>query len=64
MCCGGSPLAMRRMLNVASYARTLACTQALASHSGLTNVAADGRDQVVGLCMFRADRPQLNSWRR
>jgi hypothetical protein len=24
---------------------------------GLTNVAADGRDQVVGLCMFRVESP-------
>ena len=26
----------------------------------LTNVAADGCDQVVGLCVFEMQRPQLN----
>ena len=26
----------------------------------LTNVAADGRDQVVGLYMFKVESPQLN----
>jgi len=26
----------------------------------LTNVAADGRGQVVGLCIVKKNRPQLN----
>jgi hypothetical protein len=27
------------------------------SRRGLTNVAADGRDQVVGLCMIKVESP-------
>jgi hypothetical protein len=47
---------MHRLLNVASHAGTCMPRHS-PSHSGLTNVAADGRDKVVGLGMFKVESP-------